>query len=175
MYRDVKMDKVPVYLYVKDSSEDEERIKKYLDFAEIVYVIVDINNNKKAKHDAENWKCFKDEIFPLIRVGDKIKSLYLNPSDNMLNKFFPIDENMKFKVDSLKLYAASWCGDVVKAKKLLDAINVKYEETEIEEVEGAAAELMSWSLGRRVIPTIIMDNEVIMFNPPPQTLLWLFT
>ncbi len=58
----------------------------------------------------------------------------------------------------LIVYTAPWCGDCREAKRWLAKYNLPYREINIEEVEGAAAEVIK-NTGKRAIPQFVIDGK----------------
>ena len=64
----------------------------------------------------------------------------------------------------IDLYGADWCSDCLRAKGYLDSNNVAYNYIDLQKVEDAAAVVEKINNGKRVIPTIIID-DVPYTNP----------
>lgn len=69
------------------------------------------------------------------------------------------------------VYSTQWCGDCRVAKRFLDSRNVSYTEIDIDGNPEAAKQVIEWSGGRRVIPTIAIQDPkkgetTILHNPP---------
>ena len=58
------------------------------------------------------------------------------------------------------MYGTDWCGYCARARRLLDAKGVKYEEIDVDIVEGARAEMQAKS-GRSTIPQIFINDQHI--------------
>jgi glutaredoxin 3 len=58
------------------------------------------------------------------------------------------------------LYSADWCGYCARARRLLDAKGVQYEEIDVDVVEGARAQMQVKS-GRSTIPQIFINDQHI--------------
>ena len=61
-------------------------------------------------------------------------------------------------------YGAEWCGDCRRSKALLDALNVKYVEKNVEQVAEYAAEAEGIS-GRKNIPVIVFADGEFLVEP----------
>jgi mycoredoxin len=87
-------------------------------------------------------------------------------------------ELQQTREDTLKtitMYSTRWCSDCRKAQRVLRERNIAYQEIDIDENEAAARQVIEWSGGRRVIPTIVFERQstgsrVILHNPPLNTL-----
>jgi glutaredoxin 3 len=58
------------------------------------------------------------------------------------------------------MYAADWCGYCARARRLLDAKGVQYEEIDVDLVPGAQAQMQART-GRSSIPQIFINDEHI--------------
>ena len=58
------------------------------------------------------------------------------------------------------MYAADWCGYCARARRLLDARGLSYQEIDVDLVPGAQAEMKART-GRSSIPQIFINDEHI--------------
>jgi glutaredoxin 3 len=58
------------------------------------------------------------------------------------------------------MYAADWCGYCARARRLLDAKGVQYEEIDVDLVPGAQAQMQERA-GRSSIPQIFINDAHI--------------
>ena len=65
---------------------------------------------------------------------------------------------------NIKVYGADWCPDCVSAKKFLNSKGVEFEYIDITDDEQAIAFVEQVNNGRRVIPTLVID-DTIYTNP----------
>ncbi len=76
----------------------------------------------------------------------------------------------------IRMYSTQWCADCRAAKRFLKSRDVQFEEVDIDEDEQSAQKVISWSGGRRVIPTFEIycgessAEPVILHNPRTQQL-----
>ncbi len=56
------------------------------------------------------------------------------------------------------MYSAAWCRDCRETKRYLDTHNISFTEIDIEEVPGAADEVLA-HVGKRAIPQLVLDGE----------------
>jgi len=70
----------------------------------------------------------------------------------------------------IKFYGATWCADCRRAKQFLDEQHAVYEYINIDEVEGAAEEVVRINNGYQSIPTIIFPNGSILVEPSNEEL-----
>ncbi|MGH2567667.1 MAG: glutaredoxin family protein, partial [Bacteroidota bacterium] len=64
-----------------------------------------------------------------------------------------------------------WCGDCRVAKQFLNKQGISFQEIDIDRDDAAAQQVIDWSGGRRVIPTLLIEcsqssQPVILHNPP---------
>ncbi len=72
------------------------------------------------------------------------------------------------------MYSTSWCPDCRRAEFVLSEQNIAYEKVDIEQVEGAAEIVMKYANGKRVVPTLVVQEngaERVLINPRPLQLL----
>ncbi|HWK31907.1 MAG TPA: glutaredoxin family protein [Terriglobales bacterium] len=67
----------------------------------------------------------------------------------------------------LTVYTAPWCGDCRVAKAWLKKHNIAFKEINIEEVPGAAAEVIKQT-GKRAIPQFVIDGKWVQPYVPRQ-------
>jgi glutaredoxin 3 len=60
----------------------------------------------------------------------------------------------------VEFYSANWCPFCMRAKALLDARGIPYEEINVDEVPGFREKLVEMT-GRMTIPQIIIDGEPV--------------
>jgi glutaredoxin 3 len=61
------------------------------------------------------------------------------------------------------MYSADWCGYCARARRLLDAKGLHYEEIDVDVVPGARAQMQERS-GRSTLPQIFIDGAPIGGN-----------
>ncbi|HLZ00132.1 MAG TPA: glutaredoxin family protein [Candidatus Angelobacter sp.] len=67
----------------------------------------------------------------------------------------------------LIVYSSPWCGDCHEAKRWLGKHKIPYREINIEEVQGAAEEVVK-NTGKRAIPQFVLDGKWIQPYVPRQ-------
>ena len=65
----------------------------------------------------------------------------------------------------LKMYTTSLCGDCRAAKRFLSEKGIRFEEINIEHVDGAAEIVMRANQGRRSVPTLDIDGRFLSCSP----------
>jgi len=63
-------------------------------------------------------------------------------------------------VKSVTFYSADWCPFCMRAKAILDAREIPYEEVNVDEIPGFRAKLVEMT-GRQTVPQIIIGDEPI--------------
>ena len=66
-------------------------------------------------------------------------------------------------------YGAEWCSDCRRAKSFLDSNQIDYNYIDMEKIEGAVHKIVELNNGKRIIPTILIDDTVFS-NPDNQKL-----
>jgi mycoredoxin len=72
---------------------------------------------------------------------------------------------------TLTVYSAPWCSDCREAKRWLAKHNIGYTEINIEEVPGAADEVIRRT-GKRAIPQFVLDGKWIQPYRPGEGFLY---
>jgi glutaredoxin len=70
----------------------------------------------------------------------------------------------------VRVYSSAWCPDCRRAKRVLEEAEARFEEIDIDRDPRAEAEVLERSGGRRVVPTLLLDDRVWAFNPDPPLL-----
>lgn len=63
---------------------------------------------------------------------------------------------------SVIAYVTNWCPDCTRSQRLLQQMGVKFHEIDIESVRGAEAEMRSKNGGSGKVPTILIDDIVLI-------------
>jgi glutaredoxin len=71
----------------------------------------------------------------------------------------------------LTVYSAPWCTDCRVAKRWLAKHKIAYTEINIEEIPGAAAEVIQ-HVGKRAIPQFVLDGQWIQPYRPGEGFLY---
>ncbi|HXL74001.1 MAG TPA: glutaredoxin family protein [bacterium] len=62
------------------------------------------------------------------------------------------------------VYTTSWCGDCRRLKNELKERNIPYEERDIEQNENDYKTMLGYTNGKRVIPTVDIEGNILI-NP----------
>ncbi|MFC1563327.1 glutaredoxin family protein [candidate division KSB1 bacterium] len=166
---------VQYYLYKK---YDDAKLRKIRDFFEnngISYIEKDTLSEEGSKKESDNWNDINREIFPVVRIGEKVRALLFDPPEAILRKVLLHDTAAAGLNGHVTVYFAQWCGHCRIAKDFLAEYNVKFKEIDIEIDNKSVHKIVRWSLGRKVIPTILVGNEMIMFSPNEEMLMAVFS
>ncbi len=64
----------------------------------------------------------------------------------------------------ITVYGADWCGDCIRAKRVLDRTGTAYEWIDVDVVAGAADQARRIS-GRKNIPVVVLPDRSILVEP----------
>lgn len=67
--------------------------------------------------------------------------------------------------EEITMYAADWCGDCRRSKRLLESLGVKYILIDVEADEKAAEKVIEINGGMRSIPVILFPDGTHMTEP----------
>lgn len=70
----------------------------------------------------------------------------------------------------ITMYSADWCGDCRRSKRLLDALQVKYREIDVEADASAAEKVIEINGGYRSIPVIVFADGTHLTEPSDKAL-----
>ena len=74
-------------------------------------------------------------------------------------------------INNIKFYSTEWCGDCVRSKKLLDNLNIGYEEIDIDLDKEAYNKVAKLQNRKPRIPTIIFEDGTYLVEPTDPELL----
>jgi mycoredoxin len=63
---------------------------------------------------------------------------------------------------SVIAYVTNWCPDCTRSRRVLQQMGIRYHEIDIESVRGAEAEMRSRNGGSGKVPTILIDDVVLI-------------
>jgi mycoredoxin len=66
---------------------------------------------------------------------------------------------------NIVIYGADWCGDCVRAKRILEARGEDYEWIDVEVQAWAAQEAVRLANGRKNIPVIVIPGGSVLVEP----------
>jgi len=65
----------------------------------------------------------------------------------------------------ITMYAADWCGDCRRSKRLLAELNIPYTLIDVDADESAAEKVIAINNGMRSIPVIVFDDGTHLTEP----------
>ena len=63
------------------------------------------------------------------------------------------------------IYGADWCGDCRRAKRFMDEHNIPYQWIDVQDDAEATELVKKLNDGKRIIPTIIFEDDSILVEP----------
>jgi mycoredoxin len=66
---------------------------------------------------------------------------------------------------NIVVYGADWCGDCVRARRVLDRRGIRYEYIDVDVQAGAADEAVEAAQGRKNIPVIVFPDGRVLVEP----------
>ena len=150
-----------IQLYGADWCPDCRRAKSYLKENNISYEFIDVDLDEQATKKVESINNGK-RIIPTIIINGKS---YTNPSNDRLASALGINEDF-----NIVLYGADWCPDCRKSKAFLteNKINFQFIDTELN--EWAIPIITKINNGKRKIPTIVINDDIILVEPENEEL-----
>ena len=73
-------------------------------------------------------------------------------------------------MDTIKVYGADWCGDCIRAKRVLERTGAAYEWIDVDVQAGAAEEAVEAARGRKNIPVIVFPDGDVLVEPSDREL-----
>ncbi len=68
-------------------------------------------------------------------------------------------------MDKIKMYGTRWCGDTLRAKKVLDESGVEYDYIDINKDSAGEEFVKKTNNGNRSVPTIVFPDGSILVEP----------
>ncbi|MBB6462011.1 glutaredoxin domain-containing protein [Flammeovirga kamogawensis] len=138
-----------IQLFGADWCPDCRRAKAFLNDNNIDYTFIDVDLDKEATLKVEQINNGK-RIIPTVIINGKS---FTNPSNIELSAVLGINE-----VGRVQLFGADWCPDCRRAKSFLKDNAINFEFIDVDENEWATAKVEEINNGKRIIPTILIDN-----------------
>ena len=63
------------------------------------------------------------------------------------------------------IYGADWCGDCRRAKAFMDEHHIPYQWIDVQDDAEATEVVMKLNNGKRIIPTIVFEDDSILVEP----------
>ena len=142
-------------LFGADWCPDCRRAKAFLNENSIDFEFIDVDIDKDATRLVEKINKGK-RIIPTLVVNNKSLT---NPDNATLASALGLNE-----VGRVILFGADWCPDCRRAKSYLSDNHINYQFIDIDQHAWATDKVESINNGKRIIPTILID-EVPYANP----------
>lgn len=139
-----------ITLYGADWCSDCRRAKAFLKDNNIEYTFIDVDLDKEATAKVEAINKGK-RIIPTFIINEKS---YTNPDNIVLSSILGINE-----VGKVQLFGADWCPDCRRAKNFLRDNAINFEFVDIDGNEWAIKKVEEINNGKRIIPTILIDEK----------------
>lgn len=149
-----------IKLYGADWCPDCRRAKSYLKENNIDYTFIDVDLDQEATQKVEAINNGK-RIIPTIIINEKS---YTNPNNVVLASALGINE-----VGKIQLFGADWCPDCRRAKSFLTDNGINFQFIDVDIYDWATNKVESINNGKRIIPTILIDDQPYT-NPDNATL-----
>ncbi len=138
-----------IIFYGADWCPDCQRAKKYLKENNIEFNFVDVDLNSDATKLVETINKGK-RIIPTLIINGKS---YTNPDNAALAAALGIN-----KVGRVIMYGADWCPDCRRAKTYLQNQEINFQFIDVDKHDWATATVERINKGKRIIPTVIVDD-----------------
>ncbi|MFK7772694.1 MAG: FAD-dependent oxidoreductase [Saprospiraceae bacterium] len=150
-----------IQLYGADWCPDCRRAKAYLKENNIQYEFIDVDLDENATKRVESINNGK-RIIPTIIINGKP---YTNPNNDQLAAVLGINEDFR-----IILYGADWCPDCRKSKAFLTDNKINFQFIDIDKNEWAIPIITKINNGKRKIPTIIINDDMVLVEPSNEEL-----
>ncbi len=138
-----------ILLYGADWCPDCRRAKAYLKENNIEFTFIDVDLDKEATAKVEAINNGK-RIIPTLMIKGKS---YTNPDNVDLAVVLGINE-----AGRVQLFGADWCPDCRRAKSFLRDNGINFDFIDVDLHDWATAKVEEINNGKRIIPTILIDN-----------------
>ena len=150
-----------IQLYGADWCPDCRRAKSYLKENNIQYEFIDVDLDEQATRRVESINNGK-RIIPTIIINGKS---YTNPNNDRLASVLGINEGFR-----IVLYGADWCPDCRKSKTFLTQNKINYQFIDTDQNEWAIPIITKINNGKRKIPTIVINDDIVLVEPENEEL-----
>ncbi len=152
---------IQIQFYGADWCPDCRRAKAYLKEHNIQYDFTDVDLDQEATRRVESINNGK-RIIPTIIIQGKT---YTNPTNDQLDAALGINDGYR-----IVLYGADWCPDCRKSKAFLNDNKINYQFIDTELNEWAIPIITKLNNGKRRIPTIVINDDVVLVEPSNEEL-----
>jgi len=144
-------DQTTITLYGADWCSDSERVQNYLANHQVPFDYIDIEIDKESAQVLEGMNQGK-RITPTLVIND---TPFANPTNELIASMLGINEDRP----RVQLFGADWCPDCHRAKAYLKDNGIHYQYINIDEHAWSIAVLEEINNGKRIVPTILMDQQ----------------
>lgn len=152
-----------ITMYGADWCPDCRRAKAFLKENNVSFDYIDVDLDQEATKKVETINNGKRIIPTLIING----ASHTNPDNVQLGAVLGINEDHR-----VIMYGANWCPDCRKSKAYLtdNKINFQYIEIDKEENAWAIPIIKELNNGKRKIPTILINDDIVLVEPENEEL-----
>ena len=129
--------------------------------------IVDLAENPSAAHQLIKLGISPRKDLPAVLLSDAGAKLRLIALRLQRGEAEQVVRGEVPPPRQIRLYSATWCPDCRRVKGILDGLGMTYEEIDLDSNDRAEALILERSGGRRVVPTLVLDDRIYLFNPDP--------
>jgi thioredoxin reductase (NADPH) len=128
---------------------DCQRAKSFLRESGVEFEYTDIDLDSESVKVVEGINKGK-RVIPTFQING---IAYTNPDNKTLSEVLGINP-----AGRVVLYGADWCPDCKRAKAFLESNGIHFQWISVDEHEWAAAEVEGINAGKRIIPTLLIDD-----------------
>ena len=132
------------------------RVKTFLKDHKIPFRVVDVDVDQDLLEKV-NTAVESEHLFPAVKIDG---SMFHNPSDDELKDLLGLNDQGEI----VTMLGAEWCPDCHRAKAFLGEHDINFRYINIDHHEWAPEFLEQVNDGKRIIPTIIVGNQIFA-NP----------
>ncbi|MCB0632961.1 MAG: FAD-dependent oxidoreductase [Saprospiraceae bacterium] len=136
------------------------KAKVFLQENNIPFEYVNVDVSKDATEQIADFLT-GDPVVPTLLWEGKT---YPNPSETLMAELLGINPGYH-----IRMYGADWCPDCRRAKAFLRENELNFQYIDVDQVEGATETVTQLNNGKRIIPTILINEEA--FSNPNNTTL----
>ncbi|MGQ9896959.1 MAG: glutaredoxin family protein [Acidobacteriota bacterium] len=160
-----------VYIYDDGTHKAEvAQLEAFFLGLDVQFKVLDAAQDAPTRQAVAAWQDVATASFPIVRIGEKIRALFFKANPNTLAPAYAPGVGMPLTGEPVSVYSAGWCPDCRHLESYLTMAGVPYTKTDIEQTDGAPEQIIRWSGGRRVVPTVKVGTAALLFNPAPQML-----
>ena len=152
---------IQIQMYGADWCPDCRRAKSFLKDNNIEYDFIDVDLDEAATKRVESINNGK-RIIPTVIINGKS---YTNPTNAQLASALGINDKHRIVV-----YGADWCPDCIKSKSFLKDNKINFQYIVIDDNEWAVPIITKMNNGKRRIPTIVINDDIILVEPENEEL-----